>query len=149
MVLDHGQPRESEKPRHCGNASQERRKVRGNSSRNNRVGDRRKDDSEKQNWRKVMRQPEYSLFGPDEREDKSLQEWVDELLKNALAEDQTKEARERQKMEVEVSHSRRRVTWGQTRAGTGYLATGRRALLLWQDRQSITHHPVGCLLSGM
>ena len=32
-----------------------------------------------------MRQPEYSPFGPDEREEKSLQEWVDELLKNAQA----------------------------------------------------------------
>ena len=58
-----------------------------------------------------MRQPEYSPCGRDEREEKSLQEWVDELLKNALADDQKKEARERQKMEAEDSHSRRREAW--------------------------------------
>ena len=51
-------------------------------------------------------------FRSDEREEKSLQEWVDELLKNALVEDQTKEARERQKMEQEDAQSQRCEAWG-------------------------------------
>ena len=48
-----------------------------------------------------MRQPEYPPFGPDEREETSLHERVHELLKNALAEEQTTIARERHNMEVE------------------------------------------------
>ena len=59
----------------------------------------KRDEFEREYRRKVTRQPEHFPFGPDEREEKSLQEWVDELLKNALAEDQAKEASERQKME--------------------------------------------------
>ena len=43
VEVEQRQPRESEKPRHCGNDSKSRRKVRENSSRDIRVGDRRKE----------------------------------------------------------------------------------------------------------
>ena len=57
--------------------------------------------------KKVTREPKYSPFGPDEREEKTLQEWVEELLKNALAEDRRKESREREKVEQEDAQSQR------------------------------------------
>ena len=59
------------------------------------------DEFEEESKRKMMRQPEYPPFGPDEREETSLQEWVDGLLKNALADKQTTKAGERHNMEVE------------------------------------------------
>ena len=45
------------------------------------------------------------------RQKKSLQEWVDKLLVNALAEDRRKEARECQRMEQEDSNSQNRRRW--------------------------------------
>ena len=55
--------------------------------------------------------PLYSPFGSDTREEKSLQEWVDKWLVNALAADRRKEARECQRMDQEDSNSPNRRRW--------------------------------------
>ena len=50
-------------------------------------------------------------LGPPDADEKSLQEWVDKLLVQALVEDRKKEARERQSMGQEDSNSQRRRAW--------------------------------------
>ena len=65
---------------------------------------------------KSRESPNTLPFGPDEREEKALQEWVEELLKNALAEDQRKEATERQRMEQEDAQSQRCEAWTKLRS---------------------------------
>ena len=61
-------------------------------------GPKRREDFEREYKQKVTAGPLYSPFGSNKREERSLQEWVDKLLVNALAEDRKKEARERQSM---------------------------------------------------
>ena len=74
-------------------------------------GPKRREDFEREYKQKVSAGPLYSPFGSDKREEKSLQEWVDKLLVNALAEDRRKEARECQRMEQEDSNSQNRRRW--------------------------------------
>ena len=77
-----------------------------------RFGAARREEFEREYKQKVptkMRSP-FDL-GPPDADEKSLQEWVDKLLVQALAQDRKKEARERQNMGQEDSNSQRRRAW--------------------------------------
>ena len=60
---------------------------------------------------KVTAMQKYSRFSPSVADEKSLQAWVDDMLKIALALDRKKEARERERMEQEDSKSQQRQSW--------------------------------------
>ena len=63
-------------------------------------------------WELFQRQPRLPFdLGLPDADEKSLQAWVEDLLKIALAQDQKKEARERQNMGQEDSNSKRRRAW--------------------------------------
>ena len=77
-----------------------------------RFGAARREEFEREYKQKVptkMRSP-FDL-GPPDADEKSLQEWVDKLLVQALAQDRKKETRERQNMGQEDSNSQRRRAW--------------------------------------
>ena len=50
-------------------------------------------------------------LGPPDADEKSLQAWVEDLLRFAVAQDRKKEAIERQNMGQEDSNSQRRRAW--------------------------------------
>ena len=74
-----------------------------------RLGAARREEFEREYKQKVTTK-RFSPFdlGPPDADKKSLQAWVEDLLKIALAQDRKKEARERQNMEQEDSNSQRR-----------------------------------------
>ena len=77
-----------------------------------RLGASRREEFEREYKQKVTtkRFSPFDLSSPD-ADEKSLQEWVDKLLVQALAQDRKKEARERQNMRQEDSNSQRRRAW--------------------------------------
>ena len=77
-----------------------------------RLGASRREEFEREYKQKVTtkRLSPFDL-GPPDADEKSLQEWVDKLLVQALAQDRKKEARERQNMGQEDSNSQRRRAW--------------------------------------
>ena len=54
---------------------------------------------------------EHKVVYKDKVDEKSLQEWTDELQSKCQVADREREARERKWMEMEDSSSRRRRTW--------------------------------------
>ena len=76
------------------------------------LGAARREEFEREYKQKVTTKM-FSPFdlGPLDADEKSLQAWVEDLFKIALAQDQKKEARERQNMEQEDSNSQRRRAW--------------------------------------
>ena len=77
-----------------------------------RLGASRREEFEREYKQKVTtkRLSPFDL-GPPDADEKSLQEWMDKLLVQALAQDRKKEARERQNMGQEDSNSQRRRAW--------------------------------------
>ena len=67
-----------------------------------RLGATRREEFEREYKQKAQK---YSPFGSSSADEKSLQEWVEDLLKIALAQDRKKEARERQSMGQEDFNS--------------------------------------------
>ena len=74
-----------------------------------------REDFEREYTRKVTRCDSSSPFSNSESEEKSLREWTEELLKNALAEERKREARESQKMGQEDASSQQRRSWEKLR----------------------------------
>ena len=77
-----------------------------------RLGASRREEFEREYKQKVTtkRFSPFDLGSPD-ADEKSLQAWVEDLVKIALAQDRKKEARERQNMGQEDSNSQRRRAW--------------------------------------
>ena len=90
------------------NGSKERKK-RGSCSRDNRDLERREERSSSESTMTTKTRSPFDLGSPD-ADEKSLQEWVDKLLVQALAQDR-KEARERQSMGQEDFNSQRHRAW--------------------------------------
>ena len=75
------------------------------------MGPRHKEELELEYKHKVTTVPKYSLFGSSDTKERSLQGWVEALLKTALAQDRRKRVRKRRRMEQEDAHSRSREAW--------------------------------------
>ena len=70
-----------------------------------------REEFEREYTRRVTGGSSSSPFSNSETEEKSLQQWAEELLKNALAEERKREARESQKMGQEDASSQQRQSW--------------------------------------
>ena len=70
-----------------------------------------REEFEREYARRVTRVSSSSPFSNSESEEKSLREWAEEFIKNALAEERKREARERQKMGQEDASSQQRQSW--------------------------------------
>ena len=92
-----------ENPRKRNNGSKTRKKKRGSYSRDNREWELREERSSSGSTsRKAQKN---SPFGSSSADEKSLQAWVEDLLKIALAEDRKREVRERRNVAQEDSNS--------------------------------------------
>ena len=99
------------------NGSNGRRKKRGSCSRDNRDWERREERSSSGEYKQKVTTKRFSPFdlGHPDAGEKSLQAWVEDLLRFAVAQDRKKEAMERQNMEQEDSNSQRRRAWQKIR----------------------------------